>query len=229
MPALKNSVSTVVLSGEYCFFIALTLCGVFPPPNPVWNGFEVWEALQANPFLSKLAVIVGILGSGFAMPFNALIAGHIFRIESENGVMPLLTFTSLIGGICNIVAFLLCFYSYAPMFYRAAPSMEVVQFVNDYIWLIIVMAFSAPALQMLVIATAGFRDKSERPVFPRAYNFAMLWFAFGTCTGTIAIYFFSGPFAWNGLIGFWIPAFTFCAWLFSLSYFYLKYANAQES
>ena len=69
---------------------------------------------------------------------------------------------------------------------------------------------------MVCTAFAGFRDKSDNPVFPRWYNFLMIWIAIGTCTDCLTIFFFDGPFAYNGIISLWMPALAFTIWLFTL-------------
>jgi hypothetical protein len=211
------------------FFAALIMIGQFPPPSPLASGEDILALMQSRIGLAKAAIPIGILGAGLAIPFNALIAGHIYRVESENNTMPLLTITSFGGGMGNIVFFFMVFLWWAGILYRPDTSPEVAIMVNDRIWLLIVMGFSAPALQMICIAMAGFRDQSASPVFPRWYNFLMLWIAFGTCTGCIAIFFFEGPFSWQGVISFWIPASAFCLWLLTLCYFYYKHILAKQS
>lgn len=178
--------------------------------------------------MAKASIPLGILGAGLAIPFNALIAGHIARIETQDQSMPLLAITSFGGGLANVVAFFLVFYPFAGLFYRPDTNPDVALMVHDIVWLIIIMAFSAPALQMICIAMAGFRDQSSNPVFPRWYSFLMLWIALGTSTGCIGIFFFKGPFAWNGVISFWIPALAFCVWLVSLCVMFFRHIAVSE-
>lgn len=208
------------------FFAALIMSGQFPPPSPLQTGPELLAQIQGSWFMSRASVPIGILGAGLAIPFNALIAGHIARIEAQDRAMPLLAITSFGGGMANVIAFFLVFFPFAALFYRPDANPDAARMVHDFVWLIIVMAFSAPALQMVCIALAGFRDKSTNPVFPRWYAFFSLWIAFGTCTGCIAIYFVEGPFAWNGIISFWIPALAFCIWMVSLCVMFFRHIGA---
>ena len=207
------------------FFTAFWMAGQFPPIAPSLLGEEILQIVHNQHFLAKAAIPVGIFAAGIGIPFNALIAGYIAKIEKQTDSMPLLAISSFGGGILNVMAFLLVYYFWAGLFYRTGIDPQVYLVVSDIIWLIIVMAFSAPALQMVCIALAGFRDQSEEPIFPRWYCFLMLWIALGTCTGSLAIFFFGGPFSWEGIIGFWIPATAFCVWLISLCYMFLKHIN----
>lgn len=65
-------------------------------------------------------------------------------------------------------------------------------------------------------------------MFPRWCCFAMLWIAVLSMTGSVAIFFFGGPFAWNGILAFWIPANAFGISIFVLAYVMLKHIKAQE-
>lgn len=231
-----NSIRTQklsILSGiawGVLFFVALAMAGQFPPPNPMNTGAETLAVIQSNILLAKASIPIGILAAGLSIPINALISGHIWRIESqEKGTMPLLTITAFGGGMGNIVFFFMVFLAWAGIFYRPDVAPEVVRVVHDTTWLLIVMAFSAPALQMVCIALAGFQDKSANPVFPRWYCYLMAWLAVGTSTGCAAIFFYSGPFAWTGVISFWIPATAFGIWLVTLCVLFWLHANRQAT
>jgi membrane protein implicated in regulation of membrane protease activity len=45
-----------------------------------------------------------------------------------------------------------------------------------------------------------------------------LWVAFSGMGGGLAVFFKDGPFAWNGLIGFWAPITIFAIWLCVTTY-----------
>jgi len=79
---------------------------------------------------------------------------------------------------------------------------------NDAAWLSFIGAFAPAMMQSLVIGIAVIGDHSERPVFPRwvaYFNFwaALLFIPAGSCSSP------RGPFAWNGIFPFWIPAAVF--------------------
>jgi hypothetical protein len=75
------------------------------------------------------------------------------------------------------------------------------------------MVFPAYSLQMICMAIAGFMDKSPRPTWPRWAAYFNLWVAFSGAGGALAVFFKEGPFAWNGLIGFWLPVVVFVVWI----------------
>jgi hypothetical protein len=88
-----------------------------------------------------------------------------------------------------------------------------VRTLHDLGWLIFVMVFPAYCLQMICQAIAGFIDKSPNPTWPRWAAYFNLWVAFSGVGGGLAVFFKTGPFAWNGLIGFYTPLTVFAIWL----------------
>lgn len=211
------------------FFLALYMNSMFPPPpSPLMSSSDILANIKDQHTLAKLSVPLGILASGLSIPFNALIAVYIYDIEKAAGHKPILAITSFGGGLINSSFFFLVFFGWAAIIYRDPAGLEATRMIFDITWVIMAMASSAPALQMVVIALASFLDKSEKPVFPRWSGYFMIWLAMGTCTGAGAILFYSGPFAWNGIFGFWLPAGSFLAWMGVLAFLFLKHIKDQR-
>jgi hypothetical protein len=68
------------------------------------------------------------------------------------------------------------------------------------------------------MAVAGFIDHSPNPTWPRWAAYFNLWVAVSGGGGGIAVFFKHGPFAWNGLIGFYTPLTVFFIWLVLTTY-----------
>jgi hypothetical protein len=58
---------------------------------------------------------------------------------------------------------------------------------------------------------AIFHDRSPQPV-PALARFLQPWVALLLLPASMIIFFKTGPFAWTGVIGFWIPAAVFGVW-----------------
>lgn len=209
------------------FFIALILAGFIPPPAPTMTGAELLEQFRGNEIGTKLMMPIALVAAGLAIPWNGLISAHILRIEQGNKALPILAITSFGGGILNNLFFFLPFVFWAAAYYRVDRAPEVFLMISDMAWLEVVMMFSPAVVQNICIALAGFADKSANPVFPRWCCFAMLWIALLLAPGCLAIFFFTGPFSWNGLIVFWIPATVFGLSIQILAYVMLRYAKIQ--
>ena len=211
------------------FFGALyPVAGFIPPPSPMLTGAELMEKYGERLFMVKLAMPIGILSAGFSIPWNALIAAHIGRIELRGSAMPLLAITSFGAGVVNTVLFFLPFIFWSAGFFRIDRDPGLVQLISDMSWLEAVMAISPAAIQCVTVAIAGFADESPAPVFPRWCCFAMLWVAVLLLPGTMGIFFFQGPFAFNGLIVFWLVAAAFGSEILLLAYVMYRYTLQQR-
>ena len=76
---------------------------------------------------------------------------------------------------------------------------------------------------IITIAVAAFIDKSPQPVFPRWFGYANLWVVLLLLPGQMIFFFKTGPFAWNGLIAFYLAFIVFAAW-FPLAFYILRKA-----
>ena len=113
----------------------------------------------------------------------------------------------------NAVAFILPFIFWAGAFYRPDRSPELVQLINDMTWLEFLLFFPTFSFQLFCVAMAGLTQRQGPKVFPRWFLYLNLWMALIGSTGMLCIFFFSGPFAWNGIIGFYIPVGSYVPFL----------------
>ena len=221
----KLSVWCGVMFGTLTF-LSLYFLAWFPPPPATLTGEAYMASISEDLNLAKLGVILGILGAMFSLPWNAVLAHQIGRAEG-NQPMPFFASMSLGAGTINTVAFLAVPVLFAPIVFRAERDPEIVRMFFDTSWLLAVMVFGGFFIQCCAIAIAGFQDKRSKPVFPRWVCFTMLWMAFGATPGFLAIFFYTGPFSWNGIIAFWTPVAAFSIYLIILIYILLAAIDSQ--
>jgi hypothetical protein len=96
--------------------------------------------------------------------------------------------------------------------YRPERPAELIYLMNDLAWLQLIggvtVFFPLPGS----IAVAAICDSSVNPVFPRWVGFFCLWVIVLIVPDQLIFFFHSGPFAWSGLFGLWIPLAVFGAW-----------------
>jgi hypothetical protein len=86
-----------------------------------------------------------------------------------------------------------------------------------------------PAIaQAVSFGTAVLGDKSDRPAFPRWLGFYNFWVAFCFLPACILVYFKTGPFAWNGLLSFWLAATVFGTYFIVMGVMFIKAARVVE-
>lgn len=181
--------------------------GLIPPPSPHLDGTDLLAKYEDNMLGLRFGIILGMFAAMLFVPWSTVLAIHVGRMERG---FPIMGITCFGAGVANAVAFYLPFIFWAAAYYRLDRSPELVLLLNDMAWLEFVMLAPPFAVQAAAVAIAGLQYKGEEPSpFPRWFCFLSLWVALLLMPGVVAIYFFSGPFAWNGLLAFWLPVTVF--------------------
>jgi hypothetical protein len=82
----------------------------------------------------------------------------------------------------------------------------------DAAFLIFFGAACLIVVQALSLALAIFQDTRVEPVFPRWVAYFSVWMASILALGSLDVFFKDGPFAWDGLVTFWLDFAAFGAW-----------------
>ena len=102
---------------------------------------------------------------------------------------------------------------------------------NDTAWLLFVAITSTPILQTLSIGIAIFLDTPDNPnpVFPRWAGYLNFWIAMMFLPGSITVFFHTGPFAWNGILVWYLPLTAFAVWMVTMSILVLRAIAAEDA
>lgn len=203
-------------------FALLTLIGIifladfFPPPSPALSTDAVVRLYEGNLAGVRAGMVVMMIGAGLFIPFTALITHYIIGIEGRVGVISVM---QIMGGYSNMILFF-----YPPLWwltasFRMERSPELIHMLHDAAWLQYLGAIGPFLFMLASVAAAAFVDDSEKPVFPRWYGYFSLFALTAFLPNQLIFFFKLGPFAWNGLFGWWIPLFDFFGWI--LVTFYL--------
>jgi hypothetical protein len=164
---------------------------------------------QSILFGDSMAALVGVLW----IPWTAQLAVAIKRIEGEASV---LTYINLLGGALTawVVVFVPAIWVTAA--FRDDMPPDIVRAINDLGFILFNLTYAGTSLQAFAAGAAGFADPRAKKLFPRWVN----WWAILTGLSFVPItampFFKTGPFAWNGLVTFWIGFLTFFVWCCSM-------------
>jgi len=191
---------------------------LIPPPGP-YDAATTAAFYHDHVDLKRFAVICLIVGGTMFIPFGAAIADRLRRVD---GIGPVLAMSQIGASIATATLMMV----FGPMLLVALqrPDMpdSTYQLLNHVAWMAWAGLWQPGALQALVAGVAIFSDKSPTPVFPRWVAWYSLFMAFGSLTGSLIPFVISGPFAWNGVMGFWVAAVVYFAWFaIMLSQFHL--------
>lgn len=198
---------------------------LIPPPGP-YDAATTAAFYHDHVDLKRFAVICLIVGGTMFIPFGAAIADRLRRVD---GIGPVLAMSQIGASIATATLMMV----FGPMLLVALqrPDMpdSTYQLLNHVAWMAWAGLWQPGALQALVTGVAIFSDKSPTPVFPRWVAWYSLFMAFGSLTGSLIPFVISGPFAWNGVMGFWVAAVVYFAWFaIMLSQFHLANQRARN-
>jgi hypothetical protein len=194
------------------------IAGFIPPPSPHWSAAHVGSFFAANHTSIRIGMVLGMVSATLLFPFFTIVSVQIARIEGAGGRGLVLAIMQFGAAVLLLVFFALCGMLWIVASFRSELSASTVRAFNDAGWLMFVMVFPGYTLQMICQAIAGFTDRSPNPTWPRWAAYMNLWVAFSGMGGGIAVFFKHGPFAWNGLIGFYLPLSVFFIWMVVTTY-----------
>ncbi|WP_290510533.1 hypothetical protein [Alcanivorax sp.] len=185
----------------------LVLAHFFPPIAPTRNAAEVARIFEERHVILMLASVFMMCSTWALLPVSALLVMIIRKIEGGVGMVTLMI------GFTLATYLVMNFYtpfSFALAAFRPDRAPEIVQYASDYAFLQfmggIPMFLGVWALSAYAILVQSPR---ENPMIPRWFGYFNLWAAILYLPELLVFFFKDGPFAWDGIIGFWIPAIIF--------------------
>lgn len=106
----------------------------------------------------------------------------------------------------------------AASFRQDGRAPDATEAMHDLGWILFMTAIWSVLAQMVAIGAALLLDRSETPVLPRALGYVSLWTALLIVPAGLVPFFKDGPFAWNGIVGLYIPITAFTIWAFALTF-----------
>lgn len=209
-----------VLFGIGFFFCARFL----PPHSPSAGAEEIAAIFRDNASMIRLGQVILLLGSSLALAFVGVLSTQLRRIETG---LPVFTFVQLGAGVTAVVLLVVPTLIWLIAAFRPERAPELTQLLNDAAWLMLLVPFAPAGVQLLAIGFAVLGDKGAETVFPRWVGFFNIWVAVLFLPGGLIPFFKSGPFAWNGLFGFWIPATAFFGWFLTMTVVMLQSIKRQ--
>lgn len=208
-------------------FGGLVAGGFIPPLLPSSSAEEIAAIYRQNPNGILLCVLLILITAPFYVALTAAIGAQMRRIEHR--ATPVLSYSQLGAGFAIAPLFVVPGLFWGAAAFRPERAPETIQLLNDLGWLFFIVPVFLGVLQNLTIGFAIISEKGERHIFPRWLGFFNIWTALLFIPGGAALFFKTGPFAWNGLLAFWIPAGVFGPWFFLMAIYVIKAATHQAA
>jgi hypothetical protein len=201
------------------FFIGwVVLARFIPAPSPLMNA----SALAHRYAHNHAGIVVGatFMMFSFALwaPWGAVIAEWTRRAPGGGPILARIQVVSL--TISEMVG-VLCAFLWGLAAYRAGRvDPQITQTLNDAAWLMFLMPWPPFSAWCIAVALAVYRDggEGEERVFPRWTGYMSLLTAFLFVPAGAALYFKHGGYAYNGLLGMYLPLAIFFVWVECLTW-----------
>lgn len=206
------------LFGAWCSLVYLVLLGIgfwffpnfIPPHEPSWSPEEITAIIQNNTNGIRIGMVINMFGAMLVMPFFISIAMELKEIEKGAGM---LTMWQVMGGLSTaILTFYPAMWWLIASFRPETRDPQIIQFLNDTAWLQFVGGVTIFLPSMITVAIGSFMDTREQPAFPRWLGYVTIWGIILFLPSQLIFFFHEGPFAWNGILAFWMPTAVLMGW-----------------
>ena len=209
--------------GLVLILVGMIVGRYIPAPPAYWTADELAGFYRASPLRIQIGVLILLVATVGWASLMAVVSAQLGRIE---GVRPVLRTLQTITGTAVYVLLTLFGVFLGAAAFRPQRSAEITQALHDVGWFMAFLAAPAFMGQAVAVALAVLSYQGDRPVYPRWLGYAGLWVALLLLPGMLLLCFHTGPFAYHGLIGYWLALFTFGGWMGALSLAALLAARA---
>lgn len=192
------------------FVIGMLLAGLIPPPSPGLTAQAFEDALLAHRTYFRIGLLIALASSGLYAFFTAGVSVQLKRIEGDRSPM---TYTQLGLGALTVLLIIFPLMFLMAAAYRPSRDANTIQLLADVALFPFVGAWMTVVFQWIAIALAVLTDTSKQPVFPRWAGYLNLWCAFQSLPSSVLFFVHHGPFAWNGILSYWLALTAFAGWI----------------
>ncbi len=197
------------------FATFIFVMGFFPPSRPNATPEEIRRLYADNTVLIKLGLVIVMAASALLVPWAAAISGQLKRIDGAKA----LAATQFVScGLLSLEFITPIGVWMAAAFRFDGRSAEITEALHAIGWILFVTVIWSLWVQMWCIVVAIFIDRGTEPVLPRWLAYLTAWAAILITPAGLVLFFKEGPFAWNGLVGIYIPLAAFAIWMGAISY-----------
>jgi hypothetical protein len=208
--------------GFAAFFLvgALLVAHWFPPLNPGDSAMATATIYREHTGRIRVGLLIVFVGQIMFPFFGGAIAGQTRRIRQA---APALAYTQIASVGCASMAMVGPLATFFVTAYRPERTPEMTQLLNDVSWIVFMVTFVPFVSWAVAIGLAILSDADpDAPIYPRWSGYLSIAVGLIQMPAGLLIFFRSGPFAWNGLFSFWIPAVDFFGWIIVITVLTLR-------
>jgi len=191
------------VAGMVLLFGGLLVAGLLPPPSPSESATRISRFYQHHATSIRWGSVIMMFGAACLGPWMAVMTKLIKKIEGPSSPT---AYCQLALGALLILELIFPLMILEVTVLRPDRAPSEILLLSDLSWIPFLGIAYTFVIELLVTAVAVFHDRQDHPVFPRwlaPFNVAV---AVLSLPGASIVVTTTGPFAWNGAFGFWVPA-----------------------
>lgn len=201
-----------------CLLIGLLAANFIPPLSPSDTVKELAEHYRQNANGIKIFGFCLVICSPLYVTFCIAISSYIKR----SGASFELITGQLALAVVGAITFLVCGFVFVAASFRPEAFDSGYQALNDLAWIVLLLPWPSFFIQNFIIGFAIIQDPRSGRLLPRWVAYVNFWVAVSFIPSTLLCFFKAGPFAWSGILVFWLAASVFVVWFLVMIYFLTK-------
>jgi hypothetical protein len=193
------------------FLVGFTIFpGFFPPLSPTMTADQVAAFYRDHVGEIRAGLILlNIIGIGF-IPFFMVIVVQMMRMCNPSRAF---AYSYLSAAASGGTLFAIADLAWLNAAARPERDPQLTMLLNDLGWFCFTTPVGFIIAQNLCLALAIYMDALREPVFPRWVGHFNIVCALLMVPGAFALLYKTGPFAWDGVLSFWLRITTFALYI----------------
>lgn len=196
-----------------------------PNPSPDLSASEIAARYAENLSAIRAGFILSLISVVLYLPWSSLLCSQMLRIEGQFSSM---AYLQLLGGGLTVMVVSFSAFFWVAAAFRPEQAPEITLLLSDLGWLCIDLQYACTTLQMFAAALVGLSDKRATPLFPNWFCFLTMFCGLSFIPASLTGVLKTGPFAWDGLLSYYIPYACWLVWYGIASCYMIKEVNSRK-
>lgn len=193
----------------------LFIAGFIPPSRPSASAAQIVQLYADHTASIKVGMVLSMFGSALLVPYAVAISGQLKRIDGAKALADVQALSCALLSVEFITPIAVWM---AAAFRYDGRTPATTRTLHDLGWILFMTVIWSLWVQVVAIGVAVLIDRSERPVLPRWTGYLNLWVAVLILPAGLVLFFKHGPFAWNGVVGLYVPLTAFAVWIGAMAW-----------